>query len=276
VKIAVVGGGALGSLFAGALARVAEVELIRRGDAPVRADAAAYVLVTVKTYDTVAALAPFRGVLSPGAAIVSLQNGLIQVRQIEEALGGGRTILLAPTTEGATREADGSVRRAGTGSTTVGTPVGNRGTDRADVFAELLRAAGLAAAVAEPIEPHLWAKLVVNAAINPVTALARRPNAHVVDHPPATQRARALALEAAAVAAAAGIELPYPDPSARMLEVARVTGANRSSMLQDVERGRPTEIDAINGEVVRLGRRLGVVTPENERVVDEVRRAAGA
>jgi 2-dehydropantoate 2-reductase len=144
------------------------------------------------------------------------------------------------------------------------------------VLAELFRAAGLAAEVADPIEPHLWAKLVVNAAINPVTALARRPNAYVFEDPSAAARAGALAREAAAVAAAAGITLPYPDPVAYVGDVVRATAANRSSMLQDLERGRPTEIDAINGEVLRLGRELGVATPENERVLDEVRRAAGA
>jgi 2-dehydropantoate 2-reductase len=85
-----------------------------------------------------------------------------------------------------------------------------------------------------------------------------------------------LAREAADVAIATGIVLPYADPQARVRDVARATGANRSSMLQDIERGRPTEIEAINGEVVRRGRLLGVPTPENERMLYEVRRAAGA
>jgi 2-dehydropantoate 2-reductase len=85
-----------------------------------------------------------------------------------------------------------------------------------------------------------------------------------------------LAREAAAVAAALGIALPYRDPVARVVEVARATALNRSSMLADLEAGRGTEIDAINGEIVRLGRLLGVAVPENQRALDEVRRAAGA
>jgi len=276
MTIGIVGAGALGTLFADALGKVARVETLGRGGDPTRLSAARIVLVAVKTYDTVAALRPLRDVLATGAAIASLQNGLLQVGHIETALGPGRTILLAPTTEGATRHADGTVRRGGFGLTTVGTPAGSAGTDLGDALADLFRAAGLAAAVADPIEPHLWAKLVVNAAINPVTALAGRTNAHVLDHAPASVRAALLAREAAAVAAAAGVALPYADPVERVLDVARATASNRSSMLQDLDRGRPTEIEAINGEIVRLGRSLGVPTPENERALDEVRRAAGA
>jgi 2-dehydropantoate 2-reductase len=276
VRLGIVGAGALGLLFAEALAPVARVNLFGRGDDPAGLRDADMVLVAVKTYDTLAALEPLRDVLAPGATIVSLQNGLLQVEQIEAALGAERTILLAPTTEGATRDGAGTLRRGGIGSTMVGIPAGRPGTKRVDALAELLRAAGLSASVADPIEPHLWAKLVVNAAINPVTALARRPNAHIVDDPAAAARASTLAREAADVARAAGIALPYADPVARVRDVARATGTNRSSMLQDIERGRPTEIEAINGEVVRRGRLLGVPTPENERTLDEVRRAAGA
>jgi len=276
VRVGIVGAGALGTVFAEALAPVVPVEILRRGDDPRRFADVDWVLIAVKTYDTLAALRPLRAVLRPDAAVVSLQNGLLQVAQIESALGAGRIIVLAPTTEGAMRDPAGVARRRGTGSTVVGIPAGRLGTDRVDALADLLGAAGLAAAVAAPIEPHLWAKLVVNAAINPVTALARRSNAHVLDDPDARNRAAALAREAAAVAAAAGIALPYSDPVARVLDVARATSANRSSMLQDLERGGPTEIEAINGEIVRLGRLFGVATPENQRALDEVRRAAGA
>jgi len=130
----------------------------------------------------------------------------------------------------------------------------------------LLRQAGFAVEVALDIEGILWGKAVVNAAINPLTALWRVPNGELL----ATADRRALladlAREAAAVAAARGITLPYPDPVARVEEVCRATAANRSSMLQDIERGRPTEIDSINGVIVAEGRRLAVPTPLNETI----------
>jgi 2-dehydropantoate 2-reductase len=79
------------------------------------------------------------------------------------------------------------------------------------------------------------------------------------------------ALEAAAVAAARGIRLPFDDPVGQVAEVARRTAENRSSMLQDVERGRPTEIDAINGAIALEGERLGVPTPVNRMLWNLVR-----
>jgi 2-dehydropantoate 2-reductase len=271
VKIGIVGAGALGTVFARALSSHGPVALLYRNDEPSPLADADVVIVAVKTYDTVAALSRLRYVLRPDAAIVSLQNGLLQLAHIRAALDGRHPVLLAPTTEGATRDASGAVRRGGVGATVVGIPAGCPGTDVVDAFVRRLREAGLAAAVANPIEPHLWAKLVVNAAINPVTALAGRPNGMLLDDAEARERAFALAREAAAVAAAAGVALPYPDPTERVLAVARTTAANRSSMLQDLERGAPTEIDAINGEVVRLGAILGVPVPNNADAVARIR-----
>ena len=276
MRLGIVGAGALGTFFANALERVASIEILRRGGDPLRLARVDAVLLAVKTYDTTAALSPLRGALGPKTAIVSLQNGLLQVSQIEAALGPQRPVVLAPTTEGATRDPGGGVRRGGIGSTVLGIPGGRPGTDLPDVLAELFRSAGLAAEASTPIEPHLWAKLVVNAAINPVTALARRPNSWIFEDSEAALRAATLAREAAAVAGALGIGLPYLDPVARVVEVARATALNRSSMLADLDAGRGTEIDAINGEIVRLGRLLGVSVSENERACDEVRRAAGA
>ena len=172
MTIGIVGTGSLGTLFAEALSRVTRVEVLGRAGAPARLAEARVVLVVVKTYDTSVALRQLRDVLSPDAAIVSLQNGVLQVAQIEAALGPERQIVLAPTTEAATREPGGGVRRGGIGSTVLGIPAGRPGTNLPDVLAELFRSAGLAAEAAAPIEPHLWAKLVVNAAINPVATWA--------------------------------------------------------------------------------------------------------
>jgi 2-dehydropantoate 2-reductase len=116
--------------------------------------------------------------------------------------------------------------------------------------------------VADP-DSLLWGKLVINAAINPLTALLRVPNGELLERGTARALMQAAACEAAAVAAAQGIRLPYPDPLAVAESVAQRTATNRSSMFQDIQRGAPTEIDAICGAVVQAGEEVGVPTPVN-------------
>ena len=108
----------------------------------------------------------------------------------------------------------------------------------------------------------------MNAGINALTAILRdRPNGRLLERPEALTLLEAAANEVASVARAKGIELPFPDAAAEARRVARATASNLSSMLQDVLRGAPTEIDAINGAVVREGARLGVPTPANETLL---------
>jgi 2-dehydropantoate 2-reductase len=275
MRIGIVGKGALGAVFAEALRPVATVRVAARGDVPplTLADVDV-VLVAVKAYDTVAALQPLRGVLRADAPIVSLQNGLEAVAQITSALGSTRAIALAPTTEAAYRDPSGAAHRIGRGTTRLGWAAERSGSFDLGALVALLREAGLDAHEAAPIEPHVWAKLIVNAALNPITALVGKPNGYVAENVAAASLAVALAREAAAVAAAEGVRLPFADAADYVLDVARATAPNRSSMLQDIERKRPTEIDAITGAVVRRGRALGVATPENARMLDEIRRLA--
>jgi 2-dehydropantoate 2-reductase len=275
MRIGFVGLGALGSVFAQALRPVATVHAVVRHEAPSLAltgvDA---VLVAVKSYDTVAALQPLRGILRDDVPVISLQNGLEQVEQITSAFGSARAIALAPTTEAANRDPSGVSHRVGRGETAIGWAAGRTGTFDLAGFAALLNSAGLVTHEADPIEPHVWAKAVVNAALNPVTALAGEPNGYVVENRAAGALAGVLACEAAAVAAAGGILLPFDDPAAYVLGIARATASNRSSMLQDIDRKRPTEIDAITGAIVRRGRALGVPTPENARMLAEIHRVS--
>jgi 2-dehydropantoate 2-reductase len=247
---------------------VAEVAVSPRPELLADSD---FVLIAVKAPDTEAALRPLRGVLPSATAVVSLQNGLEAVAQITRALGERTPIALGPTTEASLLLGPGHVRRTGLGATTLGWAQGRAGGSMLDSLATLLSYRGLAASVARPIEPHVWAKAVVNAAINPLSALARVSNGALLERPELAERLFAIAREAAAVAAAAGLRLPFDDAAAYVAAVARATAQNRSSMLQDLERGRPTEIDAIDGAIVRAALRLGVAVPETTRVLDEVR-----
>ena len=233
-------------------------------------------IVAVKTYATVAALAPLRSSLDPSVPIVSFQNGVAAVDQVECALGARRAIALAPTTEAATLVRAGEARRTAHGLTSIGWARGRDAGLSLEPLAAALTTAGLAAGVAAPIEPAVWGKLVVNAAINPVTALAGVANGVLPERPELWERACRAAHEAAAVARALGVRLPFDDPCAAVAAVARATAANRSSMLQDLERGRETEIEEISGAIVACARALGIPVPETASLRDEVRARAKA
>jgi 2-dehydropantoate 2-reductase len=109
----------------------------------------------------------------------------------------------------------------------------------------------------------VWSKLIINAAINPLTALLQVPNGELLERPAARELMCVLAEEAASVASAEKANLPFRDPVAFVEDVARKTAGNHSSMLQDIQRGAPTEIDAICGAVVRAGQRHHIPTPIN-------------
>jgi len=272
MRIGVVGLGAIGTIFADALSTQAEVCRAKRSDSPSVLAGVEVVVVAVKAYDVVATLRALRNVIRPGVPIVALQNGIEQVAAVDAALGPSRPVILAPTTENAFRDAAGLVQRTGRGATILGWAAQRRGEFDLASFVALLQRAGLDARAVSPIEPFLWAKLVANVAINPVTALARQPNGFVVEDRAARELAVALAREAETVAIAEGISLPFEDAGEYALGVARETAPNRSSMLQDLERQQRTEIDALNGAVVRRGAAHGIATPENARMLDEVRR----
>jgi 2-dehydropantoate 2-reductase len=192
--------------------------------------------------------------------VVTLPTRVGNRELLAETLGTDR-VGQGVTALGATLLGPGRVRHAGQGQTIFGAA-----PDRAGMaaLAELFHACGLPAGLTDDLDALVWSKLVVNAGINALTALLRIPNGALATQPEARALVERAVAEAVAVAVARGTPLPYPDPLAHVLAVAQATGANRSSMLQDVLRGSPTEIGTINGAVVREGRRLGVPTPANE------------
>jgi len=112
--------------------------------------------------------------------------------------------------------------------------------------------------------PSVWRKVVTNAAVNPLSALIRKTNAELLADAPACRIADGLAREVARVASAAGVPISEEDAVRQWRAMAALTGTNRSSMLQDVEAGRATEVDAISGAVAREGERRGVPAPLNQ------------
>lgn len=282
-RIVVLGAGAIGSLFGGLLAksgldvtlvgrpehmsairkRGLRIEGLTRATARPRATSRApegdLVLLTVKSYDTARALRSVR--LSPGGAVLTLQNGVGNAEQAEARFGPRRT-LAGVTSCGALLAGPGRVVHTGRGPTMVGAWARGSAIPAREVAA-LFNSAEIPAKVSRDIRAELWRKLAVNAAINPLTALTGFQNRAVVESPGLRNLAAAVVEEAARVARARRI------PLGRVLEVARKTGANRSSMLRDVEQGRRTEIDAITGALIREAERAGVEVPVN-RVLYEL------
>ena len=269
MHVVVFGAGSLGSLVGGLLARTHEVTLVGRGEhvRAVRADrlrvtgeydltvhpgartdppaSADLVLVTVKTFDTAGA-ADALADMDEAGAVLSLQNGMGNEETLAAALPW--PVLAGTTDFGAERTAPGVVRCNGVGEVVLGPPEGGESA-AAERAGEAFCEAGLDTTVAGDMPRRLWTKLAVNAGINPVTALARVDNGAVLAEPLAGT-ARAAARETAEVAAAAGIDLDPGEAVAAMEGVARATAENISSMRQDVEAGRRTEVDAINGYVL--------------------------
>ena len=299
-KITILGTGALACLFGARLAPHADVVLlgswpegvaaIRRDGIrleaagietrlPVRATTAVseaglaeLVLILVKSWQTDRAVRQAGQVLCEDGLALTLQNGLGHYEALTDQVGEPRAAL-GVTTQGATLLAPGHVRHAGGGETLLGGCAANE--RRVGHVSDLLSRAGVPARVTGEIGSALWGKLAVNAGINPLTALLGVTNGALLDRPDAEALMVAAAAEAAAVAAALGLPLES-DAAARVRGVARLTASNQSSMLQDMRRHAPTEIDAINGAVVRHGRRLGVPTPVNDvlwKLVRAMRRA---
>lgn len=291
LKVGVVGAGAMGSLFGGYLcAGGHDVWLIdtwaehvqaigqrglvivepsgeervvrpRAAGAPAAAGPCDLVLVFVKSYHTEAAAASLGPLLQPNTVVLTLQNGLGNVDVLARHVP--RRHLMAGTTgHGANVLGPGRIHHAGVGATVIGELDGTVSA-RVQRLVDAFNAAGLPCSSSSNVLGVLWGKLLVNVAINPLTAILRVRNGRLLELPEALEIMRSAVEEGVAVARRAGVEIPIADPWAHVQEVARLTAANRSSMLQDIEARRRTEIDVISGAVAREAERVGMTVPVN-------------
>jgi len=217
---------------------------------------ASLALVLVKAWQTQRAAHQLKTCLTLDGIALSLQNGLGNRETLSGILGESR-VGLGVTTTGATLLGPGRVRPGGEGEITLGAH------PRLKPLANLIENANFNIDFSQDLQALIWGKLVVNAAINPLTALLRIPNGELLKRPSTNTLMAKTAEEVANVAAAQGIRLPFDAPVSAAANVARKTAANHSSMLQDVYRGAPTEIDAICGAVVRAGKQANIPTPTN-------------
>lgn len=299
-KIVVVGPGALGCLLAVSLARTgAEVFLLdhdperaalldargiileqggesHRFSIPVLSDPrrigpASLILLCVKSPAVTQSLPSLPPLLGPDSLLVAWQNGIAHLPLLGNA-ALPCPAALAVTSLGANLAGPGHVRFAGAGATSLGFagPAGEKAAAALLRTAGLFAGAGLETRIVADILAAVWDKLLVNVGINALTAIYDCANGELLRRPEALTLMREAVAEAATVALALGIAIS-PDPLARTIEVCQATAGNISSMLQDVRRRRPTEIEAINGAVLAEAERLGLPAPVNARLLAEVK-----
>jgi 2-dehydropantoate 2-reductase len=297
--VAIIGLGALGSVFAGLLARAGipahavcrwreHQEAVQRGglvlwegesqsriEFPVSEQLPPgqeyhLIIILVKSFDTESVAQSLAGRINPQTPVLTLQNGLGNAEALAAHLNPEQ-ILAGITTFGALRESPGEVRLTGRGECEIGAwkP---KGEPFLPPVLELFQRAGVDCRLTANVSTALWKKLAVNAAINPLTAILRVPNGALLELKALEPILGMVAEEVWRVAAQQQIALPTP-PELReeICRVCRLTAANRSSMLRDVEQGRRTEIDSINGAVARLGFEQGVLAPVNEALAGLIR-----
>ncbi len=219
------------------------------------------IIITVKSYDTKDALKNIKPLLKEAALVLTLQNGIGNTEMISEVAGQDRT-LGGITNLGATLLGAGHVRHAGKGETVVGRMDGKIPVELREIR-EVFNKAGLETRVSKDIKSLLWSKLVINVGINALTAITRLNNGRLIEFEPARKILEEAVNEAIKVAKKKRIKLIYDDPLSKVEAVCEATAQNVSSMLQDVLRSRRTEIDFINGVIVRHAQTLGISTPVN-------------
>ena len=264
MRVAILGMGAIGHVVARALEGRADLVKVDRTHAPLRdgeppVDAA---IVTTKTPGTAWASDIAAKVLVRDGVALTIQNGLGNYETLVEHLGAER-VAVGVIYVGA-QLLNSELRATGPGKVELGRPTAAASRAKLDDLGRLLRAGGMDVTVVDDAWPAVWRKVVTNAAVNPLTALIGRTNAELLTDAVASRVADGIAREVARVATASGVRIGEDEAVKQWRAMAALTGANRSSMLQDVEAGRPTEIDAISGAVAREGERHGVAAPLNQ------------
>ena len=282
MKIAVMGAGAVGCYYGGMLARAGHavvligrpqhVDAVRRDgllmdtlsfrehvplEASPAADAiegARLVLCCVKSTDTASAAAEMAPHLAPDAIVLSLQNGVDNAGRLQALLG--RPVLPAVVYVAAGMAGPGHVKHRGRGELVIGSETGS------DELVELFAAAGVPVQVSDNVYGALWAKLIINCAYNALSAITQMPYGRIVQGEGVIGAMRDVVDECLAVAQADGVTVPA-DIWQAVERIVQTMPAQLSSTAQDLARGKRSEIDHLNGYVVRRGEALGIATPAN-------------
>ncbi|NLW03920.1 MAG: 2-dehydropantoate 2-reductase [Pseudomonadaceae bacterium] len=264
------------SLGLGITLREGEAALAKRVFVRVRSEPSAetpiyQLILATKAGQAAAALSKWQDQLADNAEILMLQNGLGSQAEVANLLTLNQTLLAASVTEGAYLEKAGAVVHAGKGVTQLGRWSGPS-KDAAARWVSRLTIAGLTAEVTEPIRPVLWHKLAINSVINPLTAVNRVENGALASREYKPQ-VDALCAELLQVFKRLGIAEPEGGLLYRVEQVILSTAANRSSMLQDMDAGKKTEIDYITGSLLKAAKVLKLNLPVHQALYEAVKEA---
>lgn len=299
MKIAIVGPGALGCLIAGSLKMKAkeDVWLIDRypdrakriadsgikieglsGDFTVKVNVifdpkevgiCDLVIICVKSYSTEDACKEMKPFVSDQTSVLTLQNGIGNVQILNDYFGPEK-VIAGITNHGVTLIGPGHVRHAGKGDTVIGRPGGKLSGTLRNV-AGILTRAGFETKISKDIDSVVWSKLIINVGINALTAITRLKNGQLLEYEESRELLRAAVQEAVRIVKRKRVKLIYDDPIQKVESVCKATSNNVSSMLQDVVNEKRTEIDFINGVIVRQGKALGIPVPVNDVLTSIVR-----
>lgn len=299
-RIAVVGCGAMGSIYAGLLASAgndvlavdrsaAHIDAIARhglrvsgasGDRTVAVDAHTdvpdvgpagvdLVILAVKAGQVAEAAAASRRLLGPDTLVLTIQNGLGSAEVVAAEVGEDRLLVGVAAGFGASRPEPGHVHHNDMKAIRMGAHVGVA-AERVEAVARLWRDAGFDAEATDDIAAMQWEKLICNVAYSAVCALSGATLGEVLDHPELGRVSRAAATEAWSVALDLGVAIDVADPVEHVRAFGARMPAAKPSVLLDLEAGRPSEIDVINGAVGREAARIGRDAPVNDTLTDLV------
>jgi len=218
-------------------------------------------LVFVKSTHTADAAETAGQLAGQTGLVLTLQNGMGNAETLCDRLDPSQ-VIAGTTSHGATFLQPGAIRHAGSGDTVIG-PWEEKGMAGAERVADLFSKAGINTLVKENVRNVLWSKLLINVGINAITALTGIKNGQLLDLAQTRQLCREAVNEAETVARTIDVSI-VGDPVETVFKVAKATGANRSSMGQDVDNHRLTEIAAINGYIVKMAEQAGVSVPVNQ------------
>jgi 2-dehydropantoate 2-reductase len=228
-----------------------------------------WIIICVKSYDTKEAIIHTSSLVSEHSRLITLQNGIGNIEIIGEVIGADK-VIGGVTNLGATLLDVARVRHAGRGETVIGRIDGKIPVELRYIR-EIFNKVGLETRISRDIKGLLWSKLIINVGINALTAITRLNNGRLIEFEWTHRILREAVTEATRIAKRKRIKLIYDDPLAKVEAVCEATATNVSSMLQDVLRKKRTEIDFINGVIVRQGQGLGIPVPVNSMLVDLVK-----
>ena len=226
------------------------------------------VIIFVKSFQTQEAAVAALQCLNETGSVLTLQNGMGN-GDIISAIIPPDQVVAGTTSHGSTLLGPGLIHHAGTGPTTIG-PWSDTSCSNLEAIKDVFCKAGIETQLEYNIHLIIWKKLIINVGINAITALTGIKNGQIVDAPPTANLVHRAVQEACDVAFAHGVELP-DDIAEHVFKAAKETGPNRSSMGQDVDNRRQSEIDAINGAVVRLAKNKNIAAPVNQTLTSLIK-----